>query len=161
MLFHLQLLLELILINLRPALQQQLNSVVNLICFCKCKEVRSLLTSRDCEYLLPKLSPDVQGTFLYYNLITSLSSLSTCLLIQLLNTISIHRLACFYHYSYYFYLLQKQARLREGQRITVIKQYGLSSFILLKYLLSFYRAMLTLDLIYLGPRRSANYKLLT
>ena len=128
-------------------LQQRLSLVVSLICFCKYKEVRSLLTSKDCKYLLPKSLLNIQGTFLRYNLITSLSSLSTYLLIQLLNTISIYRSAYFYYYSHRFHLSRKQARLREGQRITVIKQYGLSSFILLKYLLSFSKAILTLDLI--------------
>ena len=136
-----------ILINLRPTLQQRLSLVVSLICFYKHKKVRSLLTSRDYKYLSPKSLPDIQGTFLRYNLITSLSSLSACSLTQLLNTISIYHLACFHYYSYFFHLLQKQARLREGQRITIIKQYGLLSFILLKYLLSISRAILTLDLI--------------
>ena len=144
--FTLLLFLLRILISLRPALQQQLSLVVSLIRFYKYKEVRSSLTSRDCEYSSPKSSLDIQGTFLCYNLTTSSSSLSTCLLIQSLNTISIHHLAYFYHYSYRFYLLRKQARLREGQRITAIKQCGLLSLILLKYLLSFYRAILTLDL---------------
>ena len=147
MLFTLLPFLLQILINLRPASQQRLSLVVSLIRFYERKEVRSSLTSGDCKCLLLKLFLDIQVTFLYYNLTTSLSSLSACLLIQLLNTISIHCSACFYYYGYRFYLLRKQARLREGQRITAIKQYGLLSFILLKYLLSFSRAILTPDLI--------------
>ena len=146
MLFTLLPILSQILINLRPVLQQQLSLVVSLICFCVREEIMSLLTSRDCEYLLPELLPDIQRTFLRHNSTTSFSSF-TCSLMQSSNTIFIHYLACFYHYGYCFYLLQKQAHLREGWRIIVIKQYRLSSFILLKYLLSFFRVILTPNLI--------------